>query len=245
MTPQFKKNEYGSALFFLAWLWHNAMNNSTFSTSLPLFKGVLTLQTTSTHNQTLTWDCPLQAQVLSNIWCVPAMREVAQWHVHTNVCCYGLVLNTGEPMNTLYILIPLFLLNWQSLFRTLEVLSSGIPYTDWLCLDHWSCNWWFLTKPLEVYKFKIFTLTYKCVSVHWYISIQNRWLSSAFVLAMVNNVDACAYFLLIFLLHKTYYFKLHNQVLSLLFHNQNWRWTLIQHTYYQMNISIPTSNQVT
>jgi len=68
------------------------MNNSTFSASSPLFKGVLALHTTSTHNQTLTWDYPLQAQVLSTI------------------CCYGLVLNTGEPMNILYIIIPLLLL---------------------------------------------------------------------------------------------------------------------------------------
>jgi len=37
--------------------------------------------------------------------------------------------------------------------------SSGILYTDWLCLNHWSCNWWFLTKPLTAYKFKFFTST--------------------------------------------------------------------------------------
>ena len=128
MTPQFKKNEYGCAQFFLAWLWHNTTNNSTFSTSLPLFEGVLTLHATSTHSQTLTWDCPLQAQVLSTIWCVPAMHEVALSHVHLNVCCYGLVLNTEEPMNTLYILIPLLLLKWQSLFRTLKVLSLQIHH---------------------------------------------------------------------------------------------------------------------
>lgn len=102
--------------------------NSTFSTSLPLFKGVLTIHTTSTRSQTLTWDCPLQAQVLSTIWCVPAMHEVVQWHVHTNLCCYGLVLNTGEPMNTLYILILLLLLKWQSLFRTMKVLSLQAYY---------------------------------------------------------------------------------------------------------------------
>jgi len=52
--------------------------NSTLSISLPLFKGVLTLHTTSTYSQTLTWDCPLQAQVLSTIWCMPSMHEVAQ-----------------------------------------------------------------------------------------------------------------------------------------------------------------------
>jgi len=43
---------------------------------------------------------------------------------------------------------------------------------------------------------------------------------------MVNNADVHVYFLPVFLLHKTYYFKLHIQVLALPFHDQNWRWTL-------------------
>jgi hypothetical protein len=48
-------------------------------------------------------------------------------------------------------------------------------------------------------------------------------MSSASVLATVNNVDVCAYFLPIFLLHKMYYFNLHIQkVLALPFHGQNW-----------------------
>jgi len=102
--------------------------------------------------------------------------------------------------------------------------SSGIPYTDWSALiiglvsDDSSQNHSKHTNS----KFSLST-----ANVFLYTDLSSYKIGDChrFVLAMVNNVDVCAYFLLIFLLHKTYYFKLHIQVLALLFHDQNWRWT--------------------
>jgi hypothetical protein len=133
-----------------------------------------------------TWDCPLKAQVLSTIWCVPAMHEMAVTCPHKCILLWASSEHRSVSEHFVYT-------NTSSPFKVTKPFhdsessqSSGTPYTDWLCLDHWSSNWWFLTKPLT-YKFKIFTLNCKCVSAHWSFITQNRWLSSAFVLTMVNN----------------------------------------------------------